>query len=139
MQHEDYPIIFITTDGRKFVYDGKRVKESKKEVAGGVIKLVRPMLVYDVEELDLVDMIENYGNILLGEILVRKFVSELDFKNFILYVDHLNKEIRVYVEGGKTFVLPYSTLPFLRYLLAKLHSGILLESVSGEELELLSP
>jgi hypothetical protein len=139
MQHEDYPIIFITTDNRKFTYDGKRVKELKKEITGGVIKLARPMLVYDVEELDLADIIENYGNLLLGEILVRKFISEINFKNFILYVDHLNKEISVYVEGGKTFILPYSTLPFLRYLLAKLHSGILLESVSVEELELLSP
>ncbi|EWG06745.1 MAG: hypothetical protein ASUL_08004 [Candidatus Aramenus sulfurataquae] len=113
--------LFITKD-KVFSYDGK-VREMKKvkELDGYEIRLARPMIVYDVEELELQDLME----VLSGPL---KLVLDLRFTDFIVYVDHYSKKVEIFANKGKYLELPYSYLPLLRYVLAKIPGGILLEN-----------
>ena len=132
-------LVFITPD-KKFMYDGKRIKELKKEIPeGATIIFAKPMIVYDVEELSIPYLIENYGSLLIGSLKLEELVRRLDWRDFILFVDHNKKTITAYIKGGDTLELPYNALEFLRYVFAKFHSGILLESATFNELEMYSP
>ncbi|BCU71487.1 hypothetical protein [Stygiolobus caldivivus] len=134
------PLLFITPD-RKFLYDGKKIKEVKKEKdvpQGSEIIFAKPMLVYDIEGINLSYLVENYGVVTVGELKLHELVQKLDWKDFILFVDHNRKTIRAFIRGGEELDLPYSSLDFLRYILAKFHSGILLESAEFEEIEMFS-
>lgn len=130
-------ILFLTND-KKFYYDGKRIKEVKyiKDLNGAEVRFARPMIVYDVD-LPLSYFVEELGNFTLGDYTLTQLTQILYFNNSIVYVNHEKKEIEILVEGGKVIKLPYSSLPFLRYYLAKI-GRILLESISFEYLETLS-
>ncbi len=114
-------VLFITKD-RVFSYDGK-VRELKKvkELEGYDVRVARPMLVYDVDGLELQDILEYASGPL--QVLV-----DLRFTDFIVYVDHRSEKVEVFANKGVYFTLPYSYLPLLRYALAKVPGGILLES-----------
>ncbi|QGR19561.1 hypothetical protein [Stygiolobus azoricus] len=133
-------IVFITPD-KKFLYDGKRIKEVKKDKdipENAELSFAKPMIVYDVEGFTLSELVDNYGTLLLGTMKLRELVSKLDWRDFILFVDHIKKTISVFVSGGEEFTIPYDSLEFIRYLLAKFHSGILLESASFDEIQMFS-
>ena len=127
-------ILFITND-KKFYYNGGKIKEVKRldNLDGVEIRFARPMIVYDVD-LPLSHFVEELGNLVVGNYTVSQLTQALYFHNFILFVDHEKKKIEVFMDNGKTFELPYSTLDFLRYYFAKI-GGILLESESFEYLE----
>ena len=127
--------LFITKD-KKFLYDGK-VKEVKKELPdldGVEIRFARPMIVYDVENVNLRYFVKNYGQLAVGDYTVLDLVDLLEENNFILFVDHEKKVIELFVQDKGIITLPYSTLDFLRYLLAKTSRGVLLESTTFDTL-----
>ncbi|BAB65653.1 hypothetical protein STK_06540 [Sulfurisphaera tokodaii str. 7] len=130
-------ILFLTND-KKFYYDGKRIKEVKyiKDLNGVEVRFARPMIVYDTD-LPLSYFVEELGDVNLGDYTLNQLTQILYFNNSIVYVNHEKKEIEIFVEGGKVIKLPYSSLPLLRYYLAKI-GRILLESISFEYLETLS-
>ncbi|BDC18677.1 hypothetical protein [Acidianus sp. HS-5] len=123
--------LFITKD-KKFLYDGK-VREIKKELQdldGVEIRFARPMIVYDLENVNLRYFVKNYGQLVVGDYTVLDLVDLLEENNFILFVDHKKKVIEVLVQDKGIITLPYSTLDFLRYLLAKTSRGVLLENAT---------
>lgn len=125
----NYKFLFITKD-KKFYYDGKKVKEVKSldDLEGVTIIFARPMIVYDVEEVGLSYFEEKFGDLVIGDYTVQKLSNILRYNNFIVYVDHKKTQINLLVEGIGIMSLPYKALNFLRYFLAKLLRGILLES-----------
>lgn len=127
--------LFITKD-KKFYYDGKKIKEVKRlEDLGGVtIIFAKPMIVYDVQEIGLSYFEENFGNLVVGEHTVEKLINLLLSNDFIVYVDHERRQISVILESKGIISLPYNVLEFLRYFLAKLPRGILLESEEFQNL-----
>ncbi|MCY0882985.1 MAG: hypothetical protein OWQ50_04115 [Acidianus infernus] len=124
--------LFITKD-RKFLFDGK-VREVKKELQdldGMEIRFARPMIVYELDGVNLNYFVKNYGHLTVGDYTVLDLVDLLEENNFILYVDHYKEKVEVFVQGKEEIItLPYSTLDFLRYLLAKTSRGVLLESTT---------
>ncbi|MFP3218577.1 MAG: hypothetical protein RXQ99_08285 [Acidianus sp.] len=124
--------LFITKD-KKFLFDGK-VREIKKELQdldGMEIRFARPMIVYELDGVNLNYFVKNYGHLAVGDYTVLDLVDLLEENNFILYVDHEKRKVEVFVQGkDKVITLPYSTLDFLRYLLAKTSRGVLLESTT---------
>ncbi len=127
--------LFITKD-KKFLYDGK-VREVKKELQdldGVEIRFARPMIVLDVEGVNLWHFVKNYGHLTVGDYTVLDLVDLLEENNFILYVDHEKKNVEVFVQDKGVITLPYSTLDFLRYLLAKTSRGVLLENTTFDDI-----
>ncbi|AHC52474.1 hypothetical protein SUSAZ_04855 [Sulfolobus acidocaldarius SUSAZ] len=129
-------IAFITKD-KKFVIDGSKIKEVKKIPEGYKINFAKPMLVFRLDGVDLSQFIESCGSVLVGRITIEGLVKKIDYENFLLYVDHNKKDIMVFV-NGEVHSLSYNKLPFLRYVLGSLHSGILLESASFNEIQMYS-
>lgn len=130
-------ILFLTND-KKIYYNNGKIKEVKQleDMNGVEIRFARPMVVYDVN-LPLSYFVEELGDLKLGDYTVSQLTQLLYFHNFIVFVDHNNKKIEFLVDNGKLIEVPYSTLDFLRYYLAKI-GRILLESESFEYLEALS-
>ncbi|AWR95495.1 hypothetical protein [Acidianus brierleyi] len=123
-----FKVLFLTKD-KKFIYDGKvREVRQLEDLEGINIRFSRPMIVYDVEEVDLDYFTENFGHLLVGDKTVVDLVHLLKFSNFIAYVDHYRNKIELFIDGNKYIELSYSSLPFLRYLFAKIPRGILLEN-----------
>lgn len=131
-----FKVVFLTKD-KKFIYDGK-VKETKKidDLEGANIRFSRPMIVYDVEEVDLNYFTENFGHLVIGDKTVVDLVHLLKFSNFIAYIDHYRNKIELFIDGNKYIELAYSSLSFLRYLFAKIPRGILLENADFDTLNL---
>jgi hypothetical protein len=128
-------VLFLTKD-KMFVYDD-RVKEVKKidNLEGFNIRFSRPMIVYDVEEINLDYFTENFGHLLVGDRTVVDLIHLLKLSNFIVYVDHYRNNIELFIDGGKYIQLSYSLLPFLRYLFAKIPRGILLENADFDTIQ----
>ncbi|AAY80404.1 hypothetical protein [Sulfolobus acidocaldarius] len=127
-------IAFITKD-KKFIIDGGKIKEAKKIPEGYKINFAKPMLVFRLDGVDLSYFIESCGSLLVGSLTIKGLVKKIDYEDFLLYVDHNRKDIIVFI-NGEIYKLSYSKLPFLRYVLGSLHSGILLESASFDEIQM---
>jgi len=121
-------VLFITKEG-KFYYDGDVHKvESITDLTNVEIKFSMPMIVYDVDNVNLDYFIVNYGNLQVGEYNLANIINFIVQYNYLLFVDHSKKRIDIYLNGGNEISLPYGYLDLLRYLLAKISSGVLLES-----------
>jgi hypothetical protein len=121
-------VLFITKEG-KFLYDGNiHDVKSVKNLDNVEIKFSRPMIVFDIDNVNLDYFITNYGNLQVGEYNLVNIVNFIVQHNYILFVDHSKKKITIYLNGANEISLPYEYLVLLRYLLAKTPSGILLES-----------